>query len=109
DRAGDGPATCRTCHEDVDPVDFHWTDRRKPLLSAGATCTTCHTVHTGQPQPAEVEPDAVEPDTIAPVVLETNAVCMKCHEPAFARTAAGAREGVLGGAHASLHGTVHEG
>ncbi|MEZ5962771.1 MAG: cytochrome c3 family protein [Planctomycetota bacterium] len=73
DRAGDGPATCRSCHEEVDPQDFHWKDRRKPLLSSTLTCTTCHSIH------GRVSPDPAP--SAAPV---TNEACGTCHEPAFA-------------------------
>lgn len=48
DLAADGDATCRACHEDVDPELFHWKDDPKPPLllgSEGLRCTTCHKVH----------------------------------------------------------------
>lgn len=105
DTAGDGVATCRSCHEHVDPVDFHWKGKRKPLLSAGLTCTSCHTVHAAKPdvgaasghasgpsQPLAAAPHAsvhTLPDagalasaaSTARQPTATNALCAKCHAP----------------------------
>jgi len=89
DRAGDGTATCRTCHADVDAGAFHWRDRHAPLLSPNLTCTSCHTIH----RPSRPEPDT-ELLRVGPEA--TNAACGKCHAPAFA-----VLEGTV---HASLGG-----
>lgn len=80
DHAADGIATCRSCHEQVHPSEFHWQDRPAPLLSDGMTCTTCHTVHeaTETPPPAPGGAAAGWPPEIP-----TNALCAKCHAPAF--------------------------
>lgn len=73
DRASDGIATCRACHEKVDANDFHWRDRKKPFLSLGVTCTTCHQVH--------IETGAVTTVASAASTI-TNRVCVSCHAPA---------------------------
>jgi DmsE family decaheme c-type cytochrome len=82
DQATDGIATCRRCHEAVDPVKFHWRDRvpvpslafgSKRLLTENITCTTCHRVH---------EPRAATPAPEAEQAL-TNRTCSKCHAPAL--------------------------
>lgn len=75
DRAADGAATCRSCHQDVDPIAFHWRDRKAPLLSAGVTCTTCHLVHA--PEDGRRHAWRVDP---APA---TNRTCATCHAPAL--------------------------
>ncbi len=82
DRARDGIATCRGCHEDVDPRDFHWRDRRKPLLSGNLTCTTCHQVHRSVL--GNLGGQATGPLAEHAPREATNGVCMKCHQPAFA-------------------------
>ncbi|HLU38545.1 MAG TPA: cytochrome c3 family protein [Planctomycetota bacterium] len=97
DRAGDGVSTCRSCHEEVDPIEFHWRDRRKPLLSAGLTCTTCHTIHAPAPgRPART--GALDGAPIDAVLASrdgaTNATCARCHEPA------------LKGRHGTVHRTL---
>jgi DmsE family decaheme c-type cytochrome len=100
DRAGDGAATCRGCHEHVDPVEFHWKDKHKPLLSAGMTCTTCHEVHADKTladRPVLPKFGALARDGVTEAVLVahqpvSNAMCARCHEPAMS----------------VLHGTVHE-
>jgi len=84
DHAGDGIATCRSCHPQVDAEDFHWRGRHKPLLSAGATCTTCHTVHTAVDTGAAAAALAGAP--------LSNRACSPCHTPAMC----------------VLPGTVHE-
>lgn len=101
DRARDGIATCRACHEDVDPRAYHWRDRHWPLLSKNLTCTTCHRVHeprgappvrrtSGRPtsRPAlrrlgGIDPDTGQPDHPVPERPATNRVCARCHAPAF--------------------------
>ena len=86
DTARDGTATCRSCHDHVDAVDFHWKGRRKPLLSSNMTCTTCHQVHKpvlknlGGHATAQLAQSPARP-TRQPA--PTNRVCMKCHAPAF--------------------------
>jgi DmsE family decaheme c-type cytochrome len=104
DRAGDGPATCRQCHQHVDPVEFHWRGKHKPLLSDDATCTTCHAIHAPRVLPQATAPPrtgradtgrshngAIDAVLVAHRPL-TNNLCARCHEPAFA----------------VLRGTVHE-
>ena len=85
DQAGDGLRTCRSCHENVDPIEFHWKGEKKPLLSNGMTCTTCHTVHR-DPKVLATSPRG--PSTAAVNIAAaqdapTNDTCAKCHEPAF--------------------------
>lgn len=81
DRSKDGVATCRSCHEKVDAQDFHWAGKSKPYLSAGVTCTTCHTVHKATvTAAAAATPAASGPVTEIPVA--TNRVCATCHAPA---------------------------
>lgn len=77
DRARDGVATCVSCHVEVDPVTFHWQAGEVPLLGEGVSCTTCHQVHGGGVGGGAPPVEAGAP---AP----TNALCVKCHEPAFA-------------------------
>ena len=53
-----GIATCRGCHSEVDPIEFHWKGKKKPLLGTpkGAmTCTTCHGIHH-QSRPLDLDP-----------------------------------------------------
>ena len=110
DQARDGMQTCRSCHEQVDPVEFHWVGGHKALLTPDATCTTCHGVHraiVGQPVQEQIGGPAgttrIEPDVLVALGLEgpapgalpqvsfsqmsqsqpTNQVCVRCHEPAF--------------------------
>jgi DmsE family decaheme c-type cytochrome len=46
DKATDGIATCRTCHENVDPVTFHHRkEGDAALLGDNLSCTTCHKIH----------------------------------------------------------------
>jgi len=78
DRADDGIATCRSCHPEVDAIEFHWLDRDKPYLSDGVLCTTCHVVHAGVV--AGVATVAIDPDAAPP----TNRLCATCHAGAFA-------------------------
>lgn len=73
DRAGDGAATCRSCHEEVDAATFHWGERKAPFLSPHLTCASCHTVHRAKD--AAAAPAASSP--------ATNALCATCHAPAF--------------------------
>jgi DmsE family decaheme c-type cytochrome len=89
DRAGDGVATCRQCHAKVDPQDFHWAGRKKPYLTAGVTCTTCHKVHVAREETQQGDALAsrkvladgkVEPLPAAAAV--TNRDCARCHSPA---------------------------
>lgn len=91
DQAADGVATCRSCHEAVDPVEFHWKGRRKPLLGA-VTCTTCHLVHAPKEAGAGTPRDGVDPDTGEG---PTNELCAKCHAPAL--------DGVHG-----VRGSIHD-
>jgi DmsE family decaheme c-type cytochrome len=77
DQATDGVATCRSCHPQVDAELFHWRDRRSPLLSQGATCTTCHRVH--EDRAASAATAVATTATATP----TNAVCARCHAPAM--------------------------
>lgn len=74
DRAGDGVSTCRGCHEGVDAADFHWRDRRAPMLTEHLVCASCHTVHRAKTALTEPPPEAA---------TATNALCAKCHAPAF--------------------------
>ncbi len=95
DRAGDGAATCRSCHQGVDPAEFHWKDKHKPLLSEGMTCSTCHTVHAAKkktPPRVSALGVGVTQAVLASHVPVSNAICARCHTPAFA----------------VLEGTVHE-
>lgn len=87
DLAADGAATCLSCHAHVDPKEFHWKDQHDPLLSKGLTCTSCHRVH--EPMSAASSSLVAAPK---PATSASNAICAKCHEPAF---------GVL-------QGTIHE-
>jgi DmsE family decaheme c-type cytochrome len=89
DRAADGIATCRKCHEAVDPVKFHWRDRQpvpslafasQPLLTSGVTCTTCHFVHQPKATLEEMREWPEWRDSRSPV---TNRTCARCHEPAL--------------------------
>jgi DmsE family decaheme c-type cytochrome len=86
DVARDGSETCRSCHEEVDPVDFHWDRKHWPLLGApkGAqlTCTTCHRVH-------DIPPQADALDSQLPP-----GACLACHSPAY--------DALQGRVHASL-------
>ncbi len=109
DRAVDGAQTCTSCHENVDPVAFHWKDRRKPLLGEDVTCTTCHTIHESKSLPADKLPAApgVEP---APASEPTNAMCVKCHAPAFAAILQRPEDALAQArvrAHTALGGTIH--
>lgn len=80
DLAGDGVATCRSCHEQVDAKEFHWRGKHNPLLSEDMTCTTCHQVHQARFIPTMPSRNPRPPtEGRAP----TNAVCAKCHEPAY--------------------------
>ena len=55
DLATDGVATCRSCHEKVDPVEWHWKGKEAPiLLTPDMTCTTCHTIHVEAKLPGPV-------------------------------------------------------
>ena len=112
DRAGDGIATCRTCHERVDATEFHWRGGHSPLLTPGLTCTACHTIHdrkAPEPEPPGSKPAPKKisqadlryflvplPDAPAAPHAQTqpapaaaaaefvgNAACRKCHAPAF--------------------------
>ena len=62
DRAADGIAACRSCHVEVDPVDFHWKGKLDDKLLSTPKgeelrCTTCHKVHAhGDPTLAKIEP-----------------------------------------------------
>jgi DmsE family decaheme c-type cytochrome len=76
DRAEDGVATCRSCHEAVDATEFHWRGRNKPYLSNGVTCTTCHVVHAPKAGALVAADDAATP--------ATNRLCAGCHAGAFA-------------------------
>ena len=51
DRASDTIATCRHCHQQIDAQHFHWPADQQPLLSADATCTTCHRIHESAAAP----------------------------------------------------------
>ncbi|MFQ5505464.1 MAG: cytochrome c3 family protein [Planctomycetota bacterium] len=88
DRAADGMVTCRSCHGQVDPERFHWSEEENPLLGAapGATlsCTTCHRVHSREDPTLHAAPDPLrEPEKDS---------CIRCHTPAYR----------------VLRGTVHE-
>ncbi len=105
DHAADGAVTCRECHAGVDPVDFHWREGDKPLLSDGLTCTSCHTVHREPTAPERA--GGFDPQSVAPrspdqqrldqqtgeyrAPAATNRLCAQCHAPAFE----------------VLHGTIH--
>jgi DmsE family decaheme c-type cytochrome len=89
DVAKDGAATCRSCHSHVDPVEFHWKDERKPLLTPGMTCATCHTIHAGSAAEHGKARKVAPPPPPSP---PQNSACLKCHAPAY---------GVL-------HDTIHE-
>jgi len=83
DMAIDGEQTCRSCHQDVDPIEFHWPGGDNPLLSTGMSCTTCHTVHepkTPAPQSA-IDPHTGE--ALRSGEPPTNRLCVTCHAPAF--------------------------
>jgi len=87
DRVVSGTATCRSCHSEVDPVEFHWKGRKKPLLGTAngkLRCTTCHGVHH--------ESETSGPRTDLAATGLRGGDCARCHAPAF-------RE---------LHGTVHQ-
>lgn len=79
DVARDGTTTCRSCHEHVDPIAFHWKDRHAPLLSKDMTCTTCHAVHEPRRAPRAIDGDTGQEITAEP----KNRICATCHEPAF--------------------------
>lgn len=86
DRATDGMQTCRSCHDQVDPVEFHWVDRHQPLLTKDATCTTCHTVHRAEPPAPRVDGVTGQSTARSPLrapPAPTNQVCLRCHVPAF--------------------------
>jgi DmsE family decaheme c-type cytochrome len=90
DRAKDGAATCRSCHDHVDAVDFHWQGRKKPLLSDNLTCTSCHRVHSpvlrnlgGHAEGVASTPRAGGFVPASRQQAPTNRVCMKCHAPAL--------------------------
>jgi DmsE family decaheme c-type cytochrome len=94
DRTSDGIATCRSCHEGVDAVEFHWRGKRKPQLTSGVTCTTCHQVHVkkGQSQQAIAQQPIAQQPAAAPWgaaatpiagPAATNRICAKCHVPAL--------------------------
>ncbi|MCC6673500.1 MAG: cytochrome c3 family protein [Planctomycetes bacterium] len=112
DRALDGIETCRDCHDEVDPVEFHWRGKRKPLLGPGLSCTTCHEIHA--PRAAAPAP-RVDRHSGEPAVPATNALCATCHGLAFAPqdrplpAALGPRdaEKILNRGHAALAGTIH--
>lgn len=76
-------ALCRSCHAEVDPKDFHWRDRHKPLLSVGMTCTTCHLIHADR---------TIAPPKPEELARATNRSCTSCHATAMC----------------VLPGTVHE-
>lgn len=113
DVARDGNETCRRCHEDVHPVEFHWKDRHDPLLGAPRgqpfTCATCHRVH-GDGDPTLARPRTAgggergrrptsRPARAAPATRISTALdrstpahaCVRCHAPAYE----------------VLHGTIH--
>lgn len=95
DRAPDGVATCRTCHADVDAVEFHWRGEPKPYFSAGVTCTTCHVIH------ASAAGHAAAPAVNAAAKAPTNRLCATCHAAAFS-TMPGSTHQRLGGLDAPL-------
>ncbi len=109
DRAGDGAATCRTCHANVDEREFHWRGRQQPFLAAGITCATCHRVHVAK---IEVEVAAAAlatriprpPSAAAAGAPATNRMCALCHVPALC-TMPGSTHASLGGPDVALeHG-----
>lgn len=105
DRAADGAATCRSCHQEVDEQAFHWRDRPAPFLAAGVTCATCHRVHV--PQHPQTVPLLAEPGRRA----ATNRTCAACHLPALC-TMPGSTHATLGGADLPLAdgcGSCHPG
>ncbi len=87
DRALDGIDTCRSCHDEVHPTDFHWHETEKPLLTDGLTCTSCHEVHKSlRPAPKPPATGRIDPDTgtvVGAPPPATNMLCVKCHAPAF--------------------------
>lgn len=90
DRAADGVATCRSCHQEVDSRAFHWKDRHNPLLSRDLTCTSCHSVHEpvhATPAATDGNPASIDPETGqevgSPEVPPTNRLCATCHAPAM--------------------------
>jgi len=101
DRAQDGIATCRSCHDEVDADEFHWVGRDKPYLSEGITCTTCHIVH------APATAAATTPAAATP----TNRLCATCHASAFS-TMPGSTHQLLGNFDTPLDegcGACHQG
>lgn len=100
DRTADGIATCRSCHQGVDAVEFHWRGKRKPQLTSGVTCTTCHQVHVRKgPAPAAAAAAQVAAQSAAPAA--TNRTCAKCHVPALC-TMPGSTHASLGGLDVAL-------
>lgn len=86
DGAGDGVDTCRSCHQEVHPTEFHWRGKSNPMLSAGMTCTTCHTVHEPVAQRRQQPGDGIDPHTgqaLTAGTAATNRLCVSCHAPAF--------------------------
>ncbi|HEX6813924.1 MAG TPA: cytochrome c3 family protein [Planctomycetota bacterium] len=118
DRAADGIATCRSCHAAVDATEFHWRGKRKPFLTSGVTCTTCHQIHVPKPgaqlEPgakADAAPMAAVPAPAAAGPAATNRTCAKCHAPALC-TMPGSTHASLGGLDLPLDrgcATCHEG
>jgi DmsE family decaheme c-type cytochrome len=112
DRARDGVATCRACHADVDPVEFHWRGRRKPLLAPDLTCTSCHAVHVARAAAGgggQAAPDPHTGDAAAPA---TNALCARCHDAATIDVPHGSIHRSLGGRDTPLQlgcGACHAG
>ena len=83
DSASDGLATCRSCHDHVDPNEFHWKGRKKPLLSNNLTCTSCHRIHKPVLKNLGGHREGSLLVALRQNPVPTNRVCMKCHAPAF--------------------------
>lgn len=96
DAALDGVETCRQCHQEVDPVRFHWRDREAPWLSAGVSCATCHRIHVAaEPVPAPEGPAPAPAPVPAEPGPPTNRTCAVCHVPALC-TMPGSTHAALG-------------
>lgn len=90
DTAVDGVATCRSCHAEVDAVEFHWKGRHQPYLTEDVTCTTCHKIHADHQAPVAVAAAVAAAEPV------TNRTCATCHVPALC-TMPGSTHSALGG------------